>query len=231
MTMVLTGLDIEEKAARAETMLFDLLGGKERFAEVDVRLIRTDRPDAPTNEQATAQLRITVADPDPGQGRPVVLERHDRAGAGRLRRVPHHDPADPGERVRRVLADVRARHGGRARGRPARRAAPRHPARTARPRHAVGREPAEAATGTRRQRPGQPAGLGCPGRPGAPRSGWSAARDQATRAATPTSACGPGTRRPTAGCGSTWTSRGSASCCPKPPASRSAGTSCRTCTR
>ena len=67
MTMVLTGLDIEEKAARAEAMLFDLLGGKERFAEVDARLIRTDRPDAPTNEQATAQLRITVFDTDPAK--------------------------------------------------------------------------------------------------------------------------------------------------------------------
>jgi hypothetical protein len=65
MTMVLTGLDIEQKAARAQAMLFDLLGGKERFGEVDVRLIRFDRPDAPTNEQATAQLRITVSDPDP----------------------------------------------------------------------------------------------------------------------------------------------------------------------
>ena len=67
MTMVLTGLDVEEKAARAEAMLFGLLGGKQRFAEVDVRLIRTDRPDAPTNEQATAQLRITVMDPDPAK--------------------------------------------------------------------------------------------------------------------------------------------------------------------
>jgi hypothetical protein len=67
MTMVLTGLDIEDKAGRAETMLFDLLGGQDRFAEVDVRLIRSDRPDAPTNEQATAQLRITVADPDPAK--------------------------------------------------------------------------------------------------------------------------------------------------------------------
>jgi len=64
MTMVLTGLDIEEKAARAEEMLFAALGGRDRFAEVDVRLIRTDRPDAPTSEQATAQLRITVKDPD-----------------------------------------------------------------------------------------------------------------------------------------------------------------------
>jgi hypothetical protein len=67
MTLVLTGLDIEEKAARAEAMLFGLLGGKQRFAEADVRLIRTDRPDAPSNEQATAQLRITVMDPDPAK--------------------------------------------------------------------------------------------------------------------------------------------------------------------
>jgi hypothetical protein len=67
MTMVLTGLDIEEKAARAQDMLFAALGGRDRFDEVDVRLIRTDRPDAPTNEQATAQLRITVKDQDPAR--------------------------------------------------------------------------------------------------------------------------------------------------------------------
>ncbi|WP_406288306.1 acyclic terpene utilization AtuA family protein [Embleya sp. NBC_00896] len=65
MTLVLTGLDIETKAAHAEHMLFAALGGRDRFAEVDVRLIRYDRPDAPTNEQATAHLRITVKDPDP----------------------------------------------------------------------------------------------------------------------------------------------------------------------
>jgi hypothetical protein len=67
MTMVLTGLDIEEKAARAEEMLFEVLGGKEQFAEVDARLIRYDQPDAPTNEQATAHLRITVKDSDPAK--------------------------------------------------------------------------------------------------------------------------------------------------------------------
>ena len=65
MTLVLTGLDVEAKAARAEELLFAVLGGKERFAEVDVRLLRFDRPDAPTNEQATAHLRITVKDSDP----------------------------------------------------------------------------------------------------------------------------------------------------------------------
>ncbi|WP_246393451.1 acyclic terpene utilization AtuA family protein [Pseudonocardia pini] len=65
MTLVLTGLDIEAKAAWAEEMLFDVLGGRDRFASVDVRLLRFDRPDAPSNEQATAHLRVTVKDPDP----------------------------------------------------------------------------------------------------------------------------------------------------------------------
>jgi hypothetical protein len=65
MTMVLIGLDIERKAARAQDLLFGVLGGRDQFAEVDVQLIRTDQPDAPSNEQATAQLRVTVKDPDP----------------------------------------------------------------------------------------------------------------------------------------------------------------------
>ena len=65
MTLVLTGLDIEEKAAWAEQELLSILGGRDRFAGVDVRLLRFDQPDAPTNEQATAHLRITVKDADP----------------------------------------------------------------------------------------------------------------------------------------------------------------------
>ena len=65
MTLVLTGLDIEEKAAWACDELFSLLGGRERFAEVDARLLRFDRPDAAASEQATAHLRITVKDRDP----------------------------------------------------------------------------------------------------------------------------------------------------------------------
>jgi hypothetical protein len=65
MTLVLTGLDIDEKARWAEQLLFDAVGGRDRFAEADVRLLRFDRPDAPTNERATAHLRITVKDADP----------------------------------------------------------------------------------------------------------------------------------------------------------------------
>jgi hypothetical protein len=42
-----------------------VLGGRDRFADVDVRLLRFDHPDAPTNAEATAHLRVTVKDPDP----------------------------------------------------------------------------------------------------------------------------------------------------------------------
>ncbi|HEY4005468.1 MAG TPA: acyclic terpene utilization AtuA family protein [Pseudonocardia sp.] len=65
MTLVLTGLDIEARAAYAEQLLFEVLGGRERFAEVDVRLLRFDHPDSPSNPEATAHLRVTVKDPDP----------------------------------------------------------------------------------------------------------------------------------------------------------------------
>jgi hypothetical protein len=65
MTFVLTGLDIEEKAALTLRSLKATLGGAERFAEFDARLIRSDKPDAPINVEATAQLRITVKDADP----------------------------------------------------------------------------------------------------------------------------------------------------------------------
>jgi hypothetical protein len=67
MTLVLTGLDIEEKAAWAREELFAILGGTGQFAEVDTQLLRYDTPDAPGPEQATAHLRITVKDPDPAK--------------------------------------------------------------------------------------------------------------------------------------------------------------------
>jgi hypothetical protein len=65
MTLVLTGLDVAERAAYAEQLLFEVLGGRDRFAEVDVRLLRFDHPDAATNPEATAHLRVTVKDADP----------------------------------------------------------------------------------------------------------------------------------------------------------------------
>jgi hypothetical protein len=56
MTLVLTGLDIAEKARWAEEELFAILGGRDQFVEVDVRLIPVEPP--------AAHLRITVKDPD-----------------------------------------------------------------------------------------------------------------------------------------------------------------------
>jgi hypothetical protein len=64
MTLVITGLDVEQKAEHARQLLFTRLGGAGAFDEADVRLLRFDRPDAPTNEQATAHLRITVKSQD-----------------------------------------------------------------------------------------------------------------------------------------------------------------------
>ena len=64
MTFVLTGLDIEEKAALTLRTMEEKLGGSERFGEYDTLLVRTDKPDAPTNAEASAQLRITVKDSD-----------------------------------------------------------------------------------------------------------------------------------------------------------------------
>ncbi len=64
MTLVLTGLDVEEKAAWATEELFDILGGRDSFADTDVQLLRFDTTDAPTNAHATAHLRVTVKDPD-----------------------------------------------------------------------------------------------------------------------------------------------------------------------
>ncbi len=64
MTVVLTGLDIEKKAAIVEETLFQNLGGRENFAETHVQLIRSDRENPDHNDLAFAHLRITVMDPD-----------------------------------------------------------------------------------------------------------------------------------------------------------------------
>lgn len=65
MTMVLTGLNIEDKASWAVEQLFELLGGQESFDDVDVQLLRYDKPDPPASlVEATAHLRVTVKDRD-----------------------------------------------------------------------------------------------------------------------------------------------------------------------
>jgi hypothetical protein len=63
MTMVITGLDIEDKARHATRQLLDAIEHLE-LAEIDVQLLRHDHPDAPTNPEATAHLRVTAKSPD-----------------------------------------------------------------------------------------------------------------------------------------------------------------------
>src|SRR5690554_2936642 len=64
-TFVLTGLDIPDKAAAVERALWKAVGGSDRFADHDVTLIRSDRADPASNEEAMAYLRFTVYDSDP----------------------------------------------------------------------------------------------------------------------------------------------------------------------
>ena len=64
MTLLLTGLDVEEKAALVERTLRARFAGPRAPRELHFQLARTDHPDPETNERATALLRITAKDPD-----------------------------------------------------------------------------------------------------------------------------------------------------------------------
>ena len=60
MELILTGLDIEEKAKVFTDTLFNSIGGKDQFDEVSICLDRNDKEDPNTNEEAMAFLRINV---------------------------------------------------------------------------------------------------------------------------------------------------------------------------
>ncbi|MFJ2781015.1 acyclic terpene utilization AtuA family protein [Kitasatospora sp. NPDC087315] len=64
---VLTGLDIEAKAALVRRQLADALPPQDRPAELRWTLARTDHPDAATEETASALLRLTARDRDPAK--------------------------------------------------------------------------------------------------------------------------------------------------------------------
>jgi hypothetical protein len=64
-TVLLAGLDIEKKAGIVENTLFKSIGGKETFEKAKVQLIRSDKENPATNEEAFAYLRLSVMDSDP----------------------------------------------------------------------------------------------------------------------------------------------------------------------
>ena len=65
MELIITGLDIEEKAKIFTDELFHSLGGVEQFDDVSVQLYRTDKPNPISNEEAMAALSINVKSKDP----------------------------------------------------------------------------------------------------------------------------------------------------------------------
>ncbi len=65
MNVALTGLDIDAKAALVDAAFWTALSySPDDYASVRTRVVRTDKVDPETNEEAVAQWRITLKDPD-----------------------------------------------------------------------------------------------------------------------------------------------------------------------
>jgi hypothetical protein len=64
MTLLLTGLDVREKAALVERSLRSRFGGPRAPRELHFQLDEVAWPDPESSERATARLRITAKDPD-----------------------------------------------------------------------------------------------------------------------------------------------------------------------
>lgn len=62
--LAVPGENVEAKAAMAERDLRTAVGGFEQYDDVDVRLVRSDQPDAVLNELAVAQLVVSFASGD-----------------------------------------------------------------------------------------------------------------------------------------------------------------------
>jgi hypothetical protein len=65
MTFVLTGLDIDEKSALAQRTLHQALNGGRDLDQLHMELIHSEKPDAATNTEASALLRVTAKSLDP----------------------------------------------------------------------------------------------------------------------------------------------------------------------
>ena len=63
--VLLTGIDIEEKAKLVTDLIFENVGGRDQFDHVDIQLIRTDHEYPLSNESAQASLRISVMSQNP----------------------------------------------------------------------------------------------------------------------------------------------------------------------
>lgn len=111
MTVVLTGLDIEEKADIVQEELLAALGGEENFTELDIQLIRSDKEDPGSNEEAFAYLKITAVDQD---GRNAGKLLTSRVVEMALANIPGFNltapPGDPSPLIIHWPALVSAKH-------------------------------------------------------------------------------------------------------------------------
>ncbi|MBW2400488.1 MAG: DUF1446 domain-containing protein [Deltaproteobacteria bacterium] len=65
LNVCLTGLEIEAKAKLVEEAFWAACPyGPEDFAVVETRIVRTDKPDPQSNEEATAFFKLSIKDPD-----------------------------------------------------------------------------------------------------------------------------------------------------------------------
>lgn len=74
--ILLTGLDIEEKAQIFTEVFFESLGGRSQFDKVETQLIRTDKADAMQNEEVQASLRIFAHSKDPDKVGRLFSAKH-----------------------------------------------------------------------------------------------------------------------------------------------------------
>ena len=64
MEIILTGLDLEEKAKVFTDALFNSVGGRKQFDDVSIQLHRTDKENPNSNEEAMASLLVSVKSKD-----------------------------------------------------------------------------------------------------------------------------------------------------------------------
>ncbi len=201
---VLTGLDIPAKAALVRAQLTEALAERPP-ARADWELVRTDHPDAATEETASALLRLVVRDADPeAVGRRIgaaAVELGLAGYPGFHLTAPPGKPSPYGVFTATTVPQTAVRHTAHLADGTTLDIPP--PPRTAVP-------------------PLTPPAVELPRRPrwdpyGASRSGTSPGRAAATRAGTPTSACGRAS--PPRGPGSFTTSPPNA-CAPSSPRPR-----------
>lgn len=182
---VLTGLDIEAKAALVREQMGDALATSPP-AEVRWDLARTDKPDAGTEETASALLRLVVRDPDQQKvGRVLSGAAIELA----LASYPgFHVVAPPGKgSPYGVFEDVYVPHGDVD-----------HVAVLHDGRRITVEPPQDTAPSTPYRTPPSPSRCRR-GRPSGRRSDGSSGPAAVTRAGTPTSACGRGPTTPGGG--------------------------------